>query len=234
MLGKIFRSPVTSIVLFLVAAGLLLSSSIGGTMAVLNIVSDDYLAEISLDEIAVGLTEANAGHKTTMVSNGRVISRAGGYTEGSNGVLLDGLVPEGEEFTLGKTYQEELGVLNYGAIDEYVRVTVYRYWEKDGKRAPDLDPSYIDLHFLTGGDWVIDDSASTAERTVLYYTKGALPKNGGQSSAFTDTLTISPNAASSEYNGAQFFVHAVVDGVQNHNADKAITSAWGHNFLGYK
>ena len=61
MFGKIFRSPVTTIVLFVVAAGLLLSSSIGGTMAILNIQSDDYLAEIVLDEINVGLLERNEG-----------------------------------------------------------------------------------------------------------------------------------------------------------------------------
>ena len=73
MFKKILRSPVTSVVLFLAAAALLLSASIGGTQAMLQIFSDDYLAEIELDQIAVGLTEANAGHPTKMVSKGIVI-----------------------------------------------------------------------------------------------------------------------------------------------------------------
>ena len=63
---------------------------------------------------------------------------------------------------------EELAVINNDAINEYVRVTVYKYWEKDGEKAVDLDPSLINLHFVTGA-WVIDEEASPSERPVLYY-----------------------------------------------------------------
>ena len=219
MLKKIFLSPITSIILFGIAAALLLTSSIGGTMAVLNISSYDYRAEIVLDEINVGLTERNAGE-----SEARQIP--------NQGELLTKLIPAEQKFTLGTTYPEELAVINTGAINEYVRVTVYKYWLKDGKKAVDLDPSYINLHFVTGTDWVIDPDASTEERTVLYYTPGPVDASGGVTSAFTDTLRISPMAGSGDYENASCHIEAVVDGVQNHNGGDAITSSWGHNFLG--
>ena len=228
MFGKIFRSPVTTIVLFVVAAGLLLSSSIGGTMAILNIQSDDYLAEIVLDEINVGLLERNEGE-----TEPRQIANNENLFQAERAPLLTKLVPEGQTFTPGKTYMEELSVINNGAINEYVRVTVYKYWMKNGKKAVDLDPALIDLHYVTG-TWIIDEAASTDERTVLYYNGGPLDANGGRSSIFTDTLTVSTEALSSKYAGATANIACVVDGVQNHNAEKAITSAWGHNFLGIK
>ena len=226
MFGKIFRSPVTTIVLFVIAAGMIISSSIGGTMAILNIQSDDYLAEIVLDEINVGLLERNEGETAP-----RQIANNVNLWTAETDPLLTKLVPEGQTFTPGKTYMEELSVINNGAIDEYVRVTVYRYWMKDGEKAVDLDPALIDLHFVTG-NWIIDEDASTVERTVLYYNAGALDSDGGVSSPFTDTLTVSTQAQSSKYAGATANIACVVDGVQNHNAGKAITSAWGHNFLG--
>ena len=219
MLRKIFRSPITSILLFVIAAFLLMYSSIGGTVAVLNIASYDYRAEIVLDEINVGLTERNAGESVS-----RDIP--------NKGTLLTKLIPEDEKFTLGTTYQEELAVKNTGAIDEYVRVTVYKYWLRDGEKALDLDPSLIDLNFVTGEGWTIDEDASTVERTVLYYYPGPVDAEGGETSPFTDTLTISTQAGAAKYSEASCHIEAVVDGVQNHNAAAAITSSWGHNFLG--
>lgn len=212
MMKKIFRSPITSIVLFLIAAGLLISSSIGGVRAALNIQSEDYLAQIKLDEIEVALTE-----------NGKIV-------EGDETLLLS-LIPEGESLVLGRTYDEQLGVRNVGAIHEYVRVSVYTYWKKNGEKAVDLDPSLIDLHFVTGAGWVIDREASTEERTVLYYDAGTLAP-GDDSSLFADTLTIDTGAAAKPYENAECWIEAVVDSVQDHNGGDAVTSVWGHNFLG--
>ena len=94
----------------------------------------------------------------------------------------------------------------------------------------DLDPSLIDLHFVTGA-WVIEEDASSEERTVLYYNAGAVAP-GASTSIFADTLTVSTETLATEYAGASFHIACVVDGVQNHNAEQSITSAWGHNFLG--
>ena len=90
----------------------------GMKVGILNIQSDDYLAEIVLDEINVGLTERNEGETVP-----RVIPNNASLFESDN-PLLTKLVPEGEIFTPGKAYMEELAVINNGAINEYVRVTV--------------------------------------------------------------------------------------------------------------
>lgn len=228
MFGKIFRSPVTTIVLFVIAAGLILSSSIGGTMAILNIQSDDYLAEIKLDELDVGLTETCYDGVARVIPNSPDL-----YNPAAGEALIEeqNLIPKGESFTPGKEYVEKLAVINNSAIPEYVRVSVYKYWEKDGKKDVSLDPDLIELGFVTDSGWVIDPDASTSERTVLYYSGGPVAP-GGSTPNFTDTFKVSTSAIDSMYAGASCHIACVVDGVQNHNAAAAITSAWGHNFLG--
>ena len=211
MIKKILRSPITSIVLFLAATALLVTSSIGGVRAALNIQSEDYLAQIKLDEIEVALKENN-------------IIVEGDLT------LLNSLIPQGESLVLGKTYDEQLSVQNVGAINQYVRVSVFKYWKKNNVKAVDLDPSLIDLHFVTGNGWIIDEAASTEERTVLYYNAGTLAP-GADLSIFTDTLTVQTGAAAQQYEGAELWIEAVVDGVQDHNGGDAVTSVWGHNFM---
>ena len=102
----------------------------------------------------------------------------------------------------------------------------------------------IDLHFVEGNGWVIDEEASTAERTVLYYT-GIVPA-GESTPNFADTLKIDNKIADKvkietgkdengnevirhvyKYDGYQFHVDAEVNAVQTHNAQDAIKSAWG-------
>ena len=57
---KILASPITTIAAFVLAAGLLLFSSIGGARAALTYFSDDYAANIQLQEIGVTLVENGA------------------------------------------------------------------------------------------------------------------------------------------------------------------------------
>ena len=151
-LKKLIASPVTTIAAFAVAAGLLLFSSIGGARAALTYFSDDYAANIQLHEIGV-----------TLVENGAPVE----------GELLAGLLGEGQELELGAAYQEELGVYNSGIINEYVRVSIHKYWvDQEGEKIPSLSPDLIDLNLVNIGDaWLLDGSASTQERTVLYYSR---------------------------------------------------------------
>ena len=58
---KILTSPVTTIAAFVLAAGLLLFSSVGGARAALTYFSDDYSSDIRLEEIGVTLLENGAG-----------------------------------------------------------------------------------------------------------------------------------------------------------------------------
>ena len=215
---KILRSPITTVVLVVVAAGLLFGGVIGGVRAAPLITSDNYVANLELASVNVGLSENGTG-----VANG--------------GELLTAI--DHDDFHVGQVYDEVLTVTNTGAqadISEYVRVTVYRYWTDADGKAVDLDPSLIELHFLEGNGWTIDTESSTPERTVLYYSGILAP--GDETAPFTDTLTISGavNTAATrlangtpelDYSNVTFHIEAVADAVQDHNADAAMTASWG-------
>ena len=209
--------------LLIAAAVLLIASTVGSTQAALTYYSENYSAEVNVSNIGIDLVE-----------NGTVVGDE----------LLKNMIAEDEELVLGKAYDEELSVVNSGSIDSYVRVIVKKSWQDEaGIKNTMLSPDLIDLNFVTGNGWVIDESASTAERTVLYYT-GILPV-GATTTAFTDTLRIDPVIATKivetveenaggknityayEYDGYTFTVEAEVDAVQTHNAEAAIKSAWG-------
>ena len=240
---KVLRSPITTAILFVAAAALLAFGGIGAVQAAPRIQSSDYRAEVVLTNIETALTEYGEVRegdddlvKNTLLANNK----------DANGNVDDSL-------KIGKKYDYTLGVRNVGVsakngIDQYVRVTVYKYWvlvddegnvitDKNGKvKDCGLDPSLIDLHFVEGKGWAIDKDASTDERTVLYYDK-ALAPDGGDSTPLTDTLRIDPKVlkeitdASSgldyDYDKVEFRIKATVDAVQTHNPKLAMTSAWG-------
>ena len=144
---------------------------------------------------------------------------------------------------MGQAYKEALSVSNTGKIDEYVRVSIYKYWlDKDGKKVTTLSPDMIDLNLLEGNGWVEDPvtkGLNNAERTVLYYSS-PVPA-GGSTAAFSDTLTVNGHlpyivtqteegnviTTTYDYDGVTFQVDVEADAVQTHNAEAAIKSAWG-------
>lgn len=229
-------------VLLVAAAVLLMLSAVGSTQAALTYYSETYTAGTTLYHIGV-----------TLVENDRDISWRDYIAEAEwheyTGKLLEYMLEEDEELVLGKRYDETLTVRNTGGIDTYVRVTLTKSWqdENDVKNTT-LSPELIDLNIIAGNnDWIIDESASTPERTVLYYTK-ILPV-GETTPAFTDTLRIDPSIGRKvtevvetetengkeyktitytyEYDGYTFEIQADVDAVQTHNVVDAIKSAWG-------
>ena len=166
-----FSVPSKTTVLFVLAAGLLLFSAVGSTRAALTHYSETYSAQIDVQSIGVSLLE-----------NGEIVSYRD-YTHAddewfeASGELLQ--LPEGEKWQVGRTYEERLSVMNSGAIDEYVRVKLYKYWvDGEGNKQQQLSPSMIRLH-LTGDHWIVDEEASTArlrededrdgELIILYY-----------------------------------------------------------------
>ena len=221
---KILASPITTIAAFVLAAGLLLFSSIGGARAALTYFSDDYAANIQLHEIGV-----------TLVENGAPVE----------GELLKGLLAEGGQIKPGASYKEQLNVYNSGVINEYVRVSIHKYWlDENGEKIRTLSPDLIKLNLVNlGSDWLLDSEASTEERTVLYYNK--LLNSQNETPLFADRLTIDGSVADHvsetkktdgryttittvyEYDGARFCIEARVDAVQEHNAKDAVWSAWG-------
>ncbi|MBE6989599.1 MAG: hypothetical protein E7426_02490 [Ruminococcaceae bacterium] len=207
-----------TVVLLVLAVGLLLFSTIGGARAALGDPAT-YSAEVSMKSIGLVLNENG-----TPIEDGKLLSR-----------LLSGQ----EDFVPGKSYDEVLTVSNTGKIDEYVRLTIYRYWLGENGKRTDLDPALIRLTLGTDG-WVEDKDASTAERTVLYYTKPLEAEGDPTSAALTAVMVDNAVATGVQqvrsgntittiyaYDGMQFGLEIEVDGVQTHNAADAILSAWG-------
>lgn len=223
-------------VLLVTAVCLLSFSAAGSARAALIYYSENYAAKVTVSNIGVTLTEngTRVGYRDYTHKNDK--------WEEAEGTLLSGLLAEGEKLEPGKEYPEKLAVTNSGTIDTYVRVILKKSWvDKDGKDTT-LSPELIDLHFTRNG-WIIDEEASTRERTVLYYTKRIAA--GESTPDLTDTLRIDPAIAGKmketvtekdgyktvttvcEYDGYRFCLEAEADAVQTHSAQEAIKSAWG-------
>lgn len=218
------------------AAVLLLGSAVGSTRAALTYYSENYVAEITVSQIGVSLLE-----------NGEVVCsrdydnsewRVSSNGSGANGVLLSRMLEPEEKLALNKKYEERLAVRNSGSIDTYVRVRIYRYWMKDGRKLTTLAPDLIDLHFINEDLWVKNPN-ETAECTELFYRN--ILRSGEETEALTDTIRIDGSLANEarvetngntittvyKYDGVEFHVDVEVDAVQTHNAADAIRSAWG-------
>lgn len=113
------RGKKTTYVLLALAMVLLLGSALGSTRAALAYYSENYSAEITVNQIGVSLLE-----------NGNVVSSRNYENDKWNetsGELLQNMLGENEKLKLGKKYDETLSVANSGTIDQYVRVRIYKY-----------------------------------------------------------------------------------------------------------
>ena len=236
--------PALTVVLFVAAVAMLVFGSVEGTRAALTYYSETYASRVQMYDIGVSLIENGEA-----VSWRDYNSAANGTWNENTGVLLSHMLEDGEPLKPGKSYRENLNVANSGNINQYVRVTIYKYWlDQDGNKMTELSPDLIDLHLVNlGTDWIVDEEAATPERTVLYYNKLLYAEGEGVSETplFADTLTIDGKIAdrvtqkketngayttittSYDYNGVQFRIEARVDAIQEHNAEDAAKSAWG-------
>ena len=219
-----FRTPAVSILAFVAAFGLIALSGIGIARAVPSIRTDNEYTNIAHESIGVALLE-----------NGKM-------TKANNQKLLGSLLEQTDgKLVLNYPSSEPLSVQNTGAIDEYVRVTVRKYWlDSDGKQT-DLSPDLIqvklggkdiyDAAFTGGNNWVKDSRVSTEEQVVLYYSQKLA--SGSPTGLFADSIQIDNSIATEmwqdppqgntiithyKYNGVQFCLEATVDAVQDHNA----------------
>lgn len=211
-----------TILLAVVAVCLLLVGGIGGTRAALNITSDTYIGTLNTPTVSVELHENDSKEAATS--------------------LLSSM--QNEPLVLGKEYAEKLTAVNSGTTDQYVRVTLYKYWTEgeDGKRV-DLDPSYIQL--IQGNeDWILDGSMTTKERLVYYYKYPVAVKSG--TSSVIDKVAVDGEVANLvkqtqttvdenhttitttyKYDGLQINLKASVDAIQTHHAAEAMQASWG-------
>lgn len=203
------------------AVALLAFGSVGGARAALTY-SDTYRGDIATQNIGVGLTE-------------------NGDSLGEKDALLtaENLLPDGEKtFKVGKKYEYTIGAENTGTIDEYLRLTIRKYWvDGKGKRI-DLSPNLIKLGY-NKEDWIMVDEDPDDEIVVFYYTK-PVASEGVTEDAITSfmvdntietmaTQTKKDNTITTTYKYSKISaaIDADVDAVQTHSAEEAILSAWG-------
>lgn len=234
-LKKFMFSPKGTLVAFGAAMALLLLSSVGGARAALQYYSDNHVTEINTKDIGVRLVE-EGGVRVESVS-----STSDQLNEGERELHLPNIKNgNNEKAKVGELYVENLRVENSGRIDQYVRVTVYKYWEKNGVKQKDLKPDYIELGLAEGWKADPDPGASTEERTVYYYMPGPLAGSEGDGNVerrsvdFVNSIRINPEVSRTvnsdgtySYQGCNFKIEVEVDAVQTHNAKDAILSAWG-------
>lgn len=246
---------IPALVMFALAAVLLGGGMVGSTRAAVNYFSNEYYSEINLPSIGISLYENNVqvGQRdyTWTDADQASVSSAAAYDDSDNvgwtvedTALLQHL--SSADFELGTEYKEELTVRNTGKIPVYVRVILYRYWtekDKDGNdvKVQALNPDYIELTLENtgeGGEWEIDEEASTRERTVLYRKQSLAA--GDSSGAFTSSIKISEEVNNGtvktkdgdyettySYSGKTFHLKAAVEAVQAKNGADAIKSSWG-------
>lgn len=245
-IGRFLRGKKGTLLLGAAAGILLLSSAIGSTKAALTYFSENYTAQVKMNDIGVTLLERSAQDKDKKPKeiSSRDYTKKDDIWNEKQGKLLDDMLKQtGDKLQLGTKYKEELSVKNTGTIKEYVRVRIYKNWtKKDGTKETTLSPSLIVLN-LTDNGWIVDEENSTEERTVLYWPK--ILEVGDETKPLSDSLmiddsigkkvtttSIEENGVKKEvttfnYDGVKFNLEAEVDAVQTHNAADAIKSAWG-------
>jgi hypothetical protein len=215
----------------LLTAGMVMLGAGGVTLAVPNITSENYDAQLRQDALEVQLLE-----------NGTHV----GSDDDANPGAIYGSIDKVEP---GKAYDDVISVKNSGAADAYVRVIVRKYWadSESGKKALDLTPSMIKLDPESG--WKEVTSADQPEYYIYYYQnvlKGTRDGNGGDEATLFKTLRIDPKVKTDgmevsetkkgnktiitytyTYDGVSFGVEAEVQAVQTHNGKAAIKSVWG-------
>lgn len=224
----LISSPLFTISTFVLAAGMLVFSTVGGARAAL-ITSQEYEQQMKLTTIDVAITE-----------NGAVKEGAG--------TLNLGMGESDDPIQIGKKYDDTLAVMNlnetvdgFEPINEYVRVTVTKYWTfKEGGTNRTVDPALIELSWANEGAWIKEAPVSDGrtERTVLYYTSPIAP--GESTAPFADGVTINGDVikyvtqegdtnitTTYDYEDLSFVIEVEVDAVQDHNYEAAMLSAWG-------
>lgn len=236
MQQKAKKKLLALLVVFLLTVTALVAVMANTAQAALNKQSETYEATLELTSLNVGLTENGAS-----VSDG--------------GELLTNLVPDGENLSFGKWYDEALAAKNTPDPEtgtgqpEYVRVVINKYWLDDkGDKATNLDPALIELNLVEEG-WTVVKDPNSSEQVILYSKE---PVALNDSLVFMDRLRVSAKILGEAevktysqedadtggtysrysttvytYDNYKFGISVEVDAVQTHNAADAIKGAWG-------
>ena len=182
----------------LAATLIVLCGGIIGTNAKLTIFSEDYIADFELDHLQVHLIE----NGTDVCHGENVITSVHRYDNGKardakyHGNLLEYMGYKNDKHKSdlsgyklgtpgvvepGRTYKEEISAANGENIDQYVRLTIRKYWvDPEGKKATYMDPALIRLDYkdenknvkaYNTGAWQINPKEHTPESDTYYLTK---------------------------------------------------------------
>lgn len=204
----------------IVAAVLLLAGGgVAGTRAALNIQSELYRAHFYLNHLQVHLIEndhdvcVHAQHENNLdgfdKATGELATELG-YVHPYEGEETLGTVDP------GKIYPEKIQAKNGSNIDEFVRLTVRKYWMEEKKdaegntvvddegnpvmvKSSKLSPDRIKLMYGKNKDpynrsaWIENESEGTAESKTYYYKTDL--SNGETSAPLFDQLMIDATVA---------------------------------------
>ena len=251
-----------TVVLLLATLVMLIAGSVLSTKAVLTYFSEDYISDFELDHLQVHLIEngkdvchnkndddtVHGTYTNKKKYKGNLVEDLGytnkehykdvaGYKIGTPGTVEP-----------GKTYKEEISAKNGQNINQYVRLTVRKYWVKDGKKNTKLSPSMIKLTYNGSAynkvAWQKNAKEHTEESDTYYLSK-MLPKKKASDLLFNE-LTIDGSVADKahmtkhenkegnktvitytyDYNDYTFYIEANVQAIQTHNVNDAIGSLW--------
>lgn len=179
------KLPLRYLIMFILAIGLLLGTTISGARAALTIYSPNYVSDFEMYHIGITLLESNdkdtdrqVGWRNYTVQKDSETSSTGTWIVNNNIPLFSDIPADG--LIIGKLYNEKYTVQNSGQIDEYVRVIIHKFWADnvvyDSKGAitsyqkdTSLDPSLIECTLDTSKGWIVDETETTDERVILYY-----------------------------------------------------------------
>lgn len=245
-----------------------------GTKAALTYFSNDYTAEFKLDHLQVHLIENGVDvchDKNKMITvhrsddatakpkqekyKGNLVEYLGYKNDTHYGDTAAYKLGTPGKVEPGRTYKEEIGAKNGNDINEYVRLTVRKYWVgKDGKKQTALDPEFIKLTY-NGNDyntdgWQENIKEATPESRTFYLNK--ILGDSASSPLLFNELTIDKEVANLgnedvrsetrtdengqtvtvieyryDYDDYTFYIEADVQAIQTHNVNDAISALWG-------
>ena len=225
----------------------LLFGGVAGTRAAAPAIqSQNYDAQFDLDHLQVHLLENGKdvcdGKNTLENKVSGTLLQYLGCTRGEDSIKPGEIEP-------GRVYREEIAAENGRDIDQYLRLSIRKYWkDADGKKDPTMDPKLIELTYngkgYNTGAWQINDDETTTEQKTYYYSKlltgkektepvvnqlkvsGDImdPKKYVKETTSDDGKTITYEY---KYDGYIVCIEADVQALQTHNVNDAIKSLWG-------
>ncbi|MBE6041779.1 MAG: hypothetical protein E7220_04570 [Clostridiales bacterium] len=187
---KIRRMSKRTTAIIVAAVLLLMAGSATGARAALNIISDYAEADFYLNHLQVHLVENGkdvCGGANDLSGEDKITGRLATSLGYENDESVEGL----GTVDPGKVYKEEIAAENGQDIDQFVRMTVRKYWvetekTEDGKyelkkdrngnpvKTTALKPSLIHLMYggkegYNTGSWTENESERTTESSTYYY-----------------------------------------------------------------